>query len=123
LETFPSWKIVNNLTFTHNTNKITQAIVYESSYPQSSLSSPLLNIFQSLMETHPYFYDPIEIQLEKTLKKKEIENKVLIITVHSDYRFNFLSSIRFVFLLLTFELYIHAGIKMRKWLHWKYDYT
>ena len=61
--------------------------------------------------------------MEKTFQKKEIVNKMLIINVHSDYRFNFLSSIRFVFLLLTFELYIYVGIKMREWLHWKYDYT
>ena len=75
------------------------------------------------METHPGFYDPIGIQLEKTFRKKVIVNKLLTITVHSDFIFNFLSLIRFVFLLLTFELYIYAGIKIRKWLHWKYDYT
>ena len=99
-----SWKIVNSLTLTHNTNKFFQAFEFKSSYRQFGLSSPLLNIFQSLMETHPYFYDPIGIQLEKIFQKKEIVNKFLIITVHSDYKFNFLSSIRFLFLLITFKL-------------------
>ena len=44
LESFPSWMIINNLTFVHNTNKFFQAFECKSSYPQSGLSSPLLNI-------------------------------------------------------------------------------
>ena len=123
LENFPSWKIVNSLTFTHNTNSFFQVFESKSSYPQSSLLSLLLNISQFLIEIHPDFYDPIGIQLERKFHEKEILDKLLTIVVHSDFRFNFLSSIRFVFLLLTSELYIHTGIKMRKWLHWKYDYT
>ena len=123
LESFPSWKVVNSLTFTHNTNNFFQAFDFKISYPQSGLSYPLLNIFQSLIETHPSFDDPIGIQLERTFQNKVIVNKLLVITAHSDYRFDFLSSIRFVFLLLTFELYIYVEIKIREWLHWKYDYT
>ena len=61
VEIFPSWKIVNSLTLIHNANNFFEAFELKSSYPQSGLSSPLLNIFQSLMETHPYFDDPIGI--------------------------------------------------------------
>jgi hypothetical protein len=123
LEIFLSKKIVNNLTFVHNTNNFFQAFEFENSYPQFGLSSPLLNISQSLMEIHPNFCDPIGNELERKFHEKDILYQLLTITVHFDFIFNFLSLIRFVFLLLTFELYIYAGIKMRKWLHWKYDYT
>lgn len=75
------------------------------------------------MEIHPDFYDPIGIELLRKFQEKGILIKLLTITVHSTYRFNFLRSIRFVFLLLMVELYIHAAIKIRKSLHWKYDYT
>lgn len=123
LENFSSWKIVNSLTFTHNTNNFFLAFESKSSYLQSGLLSLSLNISQSLIEIHPDFYDPIGIQLERKFQEKDIFIKLLTIIVHFTYRFNFLSSIRFVFLFLTFELYIHAGIKVIKWLHWKYDYT
>ena len=69
------------------------------------------------MEIHPDFCDPIGIELERKFQKKEILINLLAITVHSDFIFIFLSLVRFVCLLLTFELYINAGIKMRKWLH------
>lgn len=115
LETFSSRKIVNSLTFTRNTNSFLQAFESKNSYPQSGLSSLPLNISQSLIENHPDFYDPIGIQLKIKLHEKEILNKLLTIVVHSGFRF--------VFLLLTFELYIYARIKMREWSHWKYDYT
>lgn len=123
LEVFPSRKIVNDLTFVHNTNNSFQAFEFENSYPQFGLLSLPLNISPSLIEIHPYFYDPIGIQLERKFQEKEILIKLLTITVHSDFKFIFLSLVKSVFLLLTFELYINAGIKMREWLHWKYDYT
>ena len=75
------------------------------------------------METHPYFYDPIEIQLERTFQKNVIVNKLLTMTVHYAFIFHFLNLIMFVFLVLMFDMYIHAGIKMFTWLHWKYEYT
>ena len=117
LEIFPSRKIVNDLTFVHNTNKFFQVKESKSSSSQSGLLSLPLNTSQSLIEIHPDFYDPIGSQLERKFQEKEILNKLLTIIVYSDFIFNFLSLIRFVFLLLTFELYIHAAIKMRKWLH------
>ena len=123
LEIFPSRKIVNDLTFVHNTNKFFQVKESKSSSSQSGLLSLPLNIYQSLIEIHLDFYDPIGSQLERKFQKKEILIKFLTITVHSYFRFIFLSLVRFLFLLLTFELYINAGIKMREWLHWKYDYT
>jgi len=125
LEIFPSRKIVNDLTFVHNTNNSVQGFEFKNSSSQSGLLFLPLNISQFLIEIHPDFYDPIDIQLERKIQEKEILNKLLTITitVHSDFIFIFLSLVRFVFLLLTFELYIYAGIKMRKWLHWKYDYT
>ena len=123
LEIFPSRRIVNDLTFVHNTNKFFQVKESKSSSSQSGLLSLPSNIFQSLIEIHPDFYDPIGSQLEMKFQEREILIKFLTITVHSDFIFNFLSSIRFVFLLLTFQLHIYAGIKKREWLHWKYDYT
>lgn len=117
LEIFISKEMVNNLTFVHNTNNFFHAFEFENSYPQFGLSSPLLNISQSLMEIHPDFCDPIGIELESKFQVKEILINLLTLTVHSDFIFNFLSLIRFVFLLLTFELYINTGIKLRKWLH------
>lgn len=123
LEIFPSRKIVNDLTFVHNTNNSFQAFEFKNSFSQSDLLSLPVNIAQSLIEIHPDFYDPIGIHLESKFDEKEILNQLLTITVHSDFIFIFLSLVRFLFLLLTFELYINTGIKMRKWLHWKYDYT
>ena len=114
LESFPSWKIVNSLTLTHNTNNFFHAFEFKSSYPKSGMSSPLLNISQSLIEIHPYFYDLIDIQLERKFQEKKILIKLLTITVNSTYRFIFLSSIRFVLLLLIFDLYIFEGIKERE---------
>ena len=66
LESFPSRKIINNLALKDNTNKITQGLVAERSFLQPDLSSSLLNLYYSIMEIHPDFYDPIEIQLERT---------------------------------------------------------
>jgi len=117
LETFSSRKIVNDLTFIHNTNNSFQAFEFKSSSSQSGMLSLPLNITQSLIEIHPDFYDPIGIQLERKFQEKEILIKLLTIIVHSDFRFIFLSLVRFVCLLLTFELYIYARIKMREWLH------
>ena len=97
LESFPSQKIVNNLALNHNTNKITQAIVFEISFLQPGLSSSLLNLSHSIMEIHPDFYDPIEIQLERTFQEKVIVNKILTINIHSGFRFSFCSLIIFSF--------------------------
>ena len=82
-----------------------QAIVSKNAFPQSGMLSSLLNLFQSLMEIHPDFYDPIEIQLEGTFQDKVIINKLffismLAIDVHFAFRFSFLSLIILVFLLL-----------------------
>ena len=74
------------------------------------------------MEIHLDFYDPIEIQLERRFQEKVRTNNLLTIKIHSTFRFSFLRSIIFAFLLM-FDMYIHAGIKMLRWLHWKYDYT
>jgi len=120
LENLFSQKIVYSLTFTRNSNNILQTFEYKNSYLQSCLTSLRLNISQSLVEIHPDFYDPIGIQLEKRFHEKEILNKFLTAVVHFEFRFTFF---RFLFLLLTFELYIYVGIKMREWLHWKFDYT
>ena len=123
LEIFPSRKIINDLTFVHNTNKFFQVKESKSSSSQSGLLSLPLNTSQSLIEIHPDLYDPIGSQLERKFQEREILIKFLTITVHSDFIFIFLSLVKSVFLLLTFELYINVGIKMRSWLHWKYDYT
>ena len=123
LQSGQQFNSINNFPFVHNTNNSFQAFEFKSSSSQFGLLSLPLNIFQFLIEIHPDFYDPIDIQLERKFQEKEILIKLLTITVHSDFRFIFLSLVRFVFLLLTFELYIHAAIKMKKWLHWKYDYT
>jgi len=64
LETFLSLKIIKGLTFTHNINNTLQ-VDSKNSYSQSALSSFLLNVNQSIIETHPHFYDPIGIQLER----------------------------------------------------------
>ena len=122
LENFLSRKIVNNLPLNHNTNKITQAIIAGRSFLQPGLSSSLLNLSHSKMEIHPDFYDLIEIHLESTFQEKVIVNNLLIIKIHSAFRFSFCSLILFTFLLM-FDMYIHAWIKMLTWLHWKYEYT
>ena len=75
------------------------------------------------MEIHPDFYDPIEIQLERAFQKKVMVNKLLTIKMHISFRFRFLSQIILSFLLIILDTYIHAGIKMLTWLHWKYEYT
>ena len=74
------------------------------------------------MEIHLDFYDPIEIQLEMAFQEKVMVNKLLTIKIHSSFRFSFLSLTIFSFLLM-FDMYIHVGIKILTWLHWKYDYT
>ena len=122
LEISPSQKIVNNLALRHSTNKITQAIVSEILFLQSGLSSFLLNLSNSIMEIHPNFYNPIEIQLERTFQEKVMVNTLLTIKIYPDFRFSFCSLMIFAFLLM-FDMYIHAGIKILTWLHWKYDYT
>lgn len=109
LETFLSRKIVKSLIFTRNTNNNFQVFESKNSYLQSGLSSLPLKIYQSLIEIHPDFYDPICIQLERKFHKKEILNKILTIVVHSYSTFNVLSSVRVLFLVLIFELYIYAG--------------
>ena len=122
LENFPSRKIVNNLALNHNTNKITHAIVSERPFLQHGLSSSLLKLSYSIMEIHPDFYDPIEIQLERAFQEKVMVNNPLTIKIHFAFRFSFLSLIIFVFLLI-FDMYMHVGIKILTWLHWKYEYT
>jgi len=107
LESFSSRKIVDSLTFANNTNNFFQTFRSKSSTPQFSMLSSLFKPFQSLIEIHLDFYDPIGIQLERKFQENEILIKLLTITVNSTYRVIFLSSIRFVFLLLTFELYIY----------------
>lgn len=121
-ESFPTWRVVNNLTYVYKTYIFMHAIVSERVFPQSGLSSPLLNLSQSIMDIHPNFYDPLEMQMERTFQENMIVN-ILAITVHSAFKFIFLTLIIFILLLLMFGMYIHAGIKMREWLHWKYDYT
>ena len=84
--------------------------------------SPLLNLFQSSIEIHLDFYDPIDIQLEGTFQGNVIVNKMfyismLAINVHSLFRFSSLGLTIFVFLLLMFDLYIHARNKILTWLH------
>ena len=74
------------------------------------------------MEIHPYLYDPIEIQLERTFQNKVMVNKLLTIKIHYAFRFSFCSLMIFAFLLM-FDMYIHAGIKILTWLHWKHEYT
>ena len=122
LESSPSRNIVNKLALRHNTNKITQPIVSKRPFLQPGLSSSLLNLSNSIMEIHPYFYDLIEIQLERTFQEKIMVNKLLTIKIHYAFRFSFLRLIIFSFLLM-FDMYINAGIKMLTCLHWKYDYT
>lgn len=123
LESFPLQKIINSLILAHNTNIFMNAIESKSSFSQSGMLSSLLNPFQLSTEIHPDFCDPIEIQLKRTLQEKVTVNKLLTVTINSAFRFIFLSLILSVFLLLMIDLYIHAGVKMLTWLHWKYDYT
>lgn len=116
LESTPKPKIVNNLTY----------VLSKSSFIKSSLLSPLLNLSQSSMEIHFDFYDPIEIQPKRTFQENVIVNNLLLvnmleISVHSIFIFIFIHLT--IFLLLMFDLYIYAGVRMREWLHWKYDYT
>lgn len=128
LESFLIQKIVNNLTYVHKTYNFMQAIVSKSEFPQSDLLSSHLNLFQSLMETHQYFYNPIEIQMEMTFQGKVIVNTFLLvhmfaISVHNIFKFIYVRLIVIVFLLPIFVLYIHSRNKILKCLHWKYDYT
>ena len=122
LESFSSRKIVNKLALKHNTNKITQVIIAKRSFLQPEMSSSLSNLFHSIMEIHPNFYDPIEIQLEKAFQEKVMVNKLLTIKIHSAFIFSFCSLIIFSFLLI-FDIYIYAGIKRLIWLHSKYEYN
>lgn len=120
LETFLSLKIVKGLTFTHNINNTLQ-VDSKNSYSQSALSLFLLNVNQSIIETHPHFYDPIGIQLERKFHKNKISRKTLTIVAHSNFTFN--SAGKILLLLFIVEMYICPAIKMRKWLQWKFHYT
>ena len=101
LESFPSQKIINNLALEHNTNKITQTIVSKILFLQLGLSFSLFNPSHSIMEIHPYFYDPIEIQLERAFQEKVMVNKLLTIKIHSTFIFSFLRLIIFSFFFIV----------------------
>jgi len=120
LETFLSLENVEGLIFTHNR---TRSLKTKNSYSQPSLSSFLLHDYQSIMETHPDFYDPIGIQLERRFHKKKISGRILTTITLSNSTFNCFSPGKKLFLILIFERYTHVGIKMERWLQWKYRYT
>lgn len=81
------------------------------------------NFFQSFTKIHAIFYDPVNIWLEEFQDKNFVNKFILLnlLIVHNRLKFSFYNLVSV--LLLLFDLYIEARIKMRKWLHWKYDYT
>lgn len=111
---------IEGLTLTHNR---IHAIKTKNSYLQPNLSSFLLHDYQPIMETHPDFYDPIDIQLERRFHEKEISGRILATITLSNSTFTIFSLGENLVLILMFERYTHVGIKIERWLHWKYHYT
>lgn len=131
LEDSMQQKTSNSLLHVHKNKIIMQTIAFEGILSLFDLLSSPLDLFQSLENIHPYFYDPIEIQLEENLQERVIVKEVSFCKYVSNRFpqcipfcfFVFFYLIIFMFLLLMFDVYIHVENKMIEWLHRKYNFT
>ena len=90
---------------------------------QGSTKLPPLQDHQDTTEIHLYFYDPVDTQLEGIFCEKEISDKIPTGITHSHSVSNVNIPKKIPFSTPTLESCTRIGVRMRKWLHWKYHFT